>query len=105
MQVDLPFAHKLFEGENFLWLVAEEELRGLACACWLEDVDIMLQREQVTSQTQEMTLLTASKEIRTSFLQLQEIKFSRTSLETDFFSRASRQELSDCLPGFSLVTP
>jgi len=75
MQVDLPFAHKLFEGENFLWLVAEEEFRGLACPCWLEDEDIVLQREQVTSRTQEMTRLTASKEIRTSFLQLQGIKF------------------------------
>ena len=74
-----------------------EELRGLACPCWLEDEEVMLQREQVASQAQEVTLRTASKEVGTSFLQLQGIRFCQCqerAWKQIFFPRASRQELS-----------
>ena len=38
IQVRLPFSHKPFKVESFLWLVAGGEVRGLPCLCWHEDV-------------------------------------------------------------------
>lgn len=38
IQVRLPFSHKPFKVESFLWLVVGREVIGLPCLCWHEDV-------------------------------------------------------------------